>query len=259
MSPSDPTPTSDPLDPALGAGEGDVAARVRMFEQLCRVQLEFALRMQISLAEARAAFDRASMCVHETPYRLSEAIKFQTLLKVSDILGLWYRDPAWLEEDGLPAPLPLEGRRSFATLVAEFLPGFAPAAIAQELIQIEILIQGADGLVVPRRRVAGGPAFHGWMLDRIPALSRGLFGTLSHNVTAKLTGTQTHCERGTMLKVPVSRVSAFLAETKRRAQQLINDMDEWGDQQVREAPAEPRLHLGVQVFSHGEHTPEAGA
>ena len=225
--------------------------RLRTLEQLSRVYLEFAQDMQVSREEARLAFERAANSIEDKPYRLSEAVEFQTLVQISEILGLWYRDPRWVDEDGLPSPLPLLGRRSFATLISPYLPQFAPDKIAEELVRTDILIRNADGTLSPRRIIAGGPAPHAWMLDRIPAVVRALFGTLGHNVQSVQTGESTWCERGTTIKIPASLLLAFDQKVRSTGQAFLNGIDEWVAIEMRDMPADtPLVQVSVQVFSY---------
>jgi hypothetical protein len=53
--------------------------------------------------------------VERSPYRLNQAVEFQTMSCISEILGAWYEDPSFLDGHGEPSALPLEGARSFTT------------------------------------------------------------------------------------------------------------------------------------------------
>lgn len=222
-----------------------------MLEQLSRVYLEFSQDMQVSRDEARLAFERAASSIEAKPYRLSEAVEFQTLVQISEILGQWYRDPRWVDEDGLPSPLPLLGRRSFATLINPYLPQFAPEKIAEELVRTDIVIRHPDGTLSPRRIIAGGPEPHAWMLDRIPAIVRALFGTLGHNVESVRSGESTWCERGTTVKVPAHLIPALDQKVRSTGQAFLNGVDEWVATEMRNVPTDtPLLQVSVQVFSY---------
>src|SRR5271170_4653620 len=57
----------------------DLEDRERMFEQIYRVILEFAHDFDLNAQSARRAFQKAERSVAKSPYRLSEAVRYQTL------------------------------------------------------------------------------------------------------------------------------------------------------------------------------------
>src|SRR5450631_879090 len=76
----------------------DFDDRVRMLEQIFRVVFEFAQDFDLNTQSARRAFQRAARSVVMSPYRLSEAVRYQTLHHIAEILDAWYREPAFLNE-----------------------------------------------------------------------------------------------------------------------------------------------------------------
>ena len=78
----------------------DLDDRERMLEQIYRVIFEFAHDFDLNTQSARRAFQKAERSVGEVPYRLREAVRYQTLHHISEILDAWYREPAFLNEHG---------------------------------------------------------------------------------------------------------------------------------------------------------------
>src|SRR5271154_6383883 len=164
----------------------DLEDRERMLEQIYRVIFEFARDFNLNKQSARRAFQKAEKAVVRSPYRLSEAVRFQTLHRIADILDTWHREPAFLKENGDPRPLPLVGLKSFSTLARRFLPGFSPRDIADILITERLLERDSQGCVFPLGRAARFASKSTLMMDRVPVLLHTLFSTLRHN--ARSTG-----------------------------------------------------------------------
>jgi Family of unknown function (DUF6502) len=227
-----------------------------MLEQIYRVIFEFAHDFGLKTASARRAFQKAEKSVVRSPYRLQEAIRYQTLRQISEILGAWYREPALLDEQGGPRPLPLAGAKSFATLAHRFLPRFDSRDIANILITERLLRRDPKGNVVPMQRAARFAGNSTLMLDRIPALLHDFTSTLRHNVRSQGRSSSTRCERGTTIdRLPVEAIPAFNEYVKKLAHTLLYQTDTWGSQ--RQAPEgikdQRRLaRVGIEVFAYVE-------
>jgi hypothetical protein len=238
----------------------DLEDRERMLEQIYRVIFEFARDFNLNKQSARRAFQKAERTVVRSPYRLSEAVRFQTLHQIGGILGTWHREPAFLKENGDPRPLPLVGLKSFSTLARRFLPGFSPRDIADILITEGLLERDSHGCVFPLTRAARFASNSPLMMDRVPALLHALFSTLRHD--ARWTGhpSNMRCERGTLIdRLPVEAIPAFNDYVRQLAYTLLNQTDAWAGQ--RQAPQGVRsrqrlAQVGVEVFAYVEHKNE---
>ena len=230
-----------------------------MLEQMYRVILEFARDYGVNTPSARRAFQKAEQSVRKSPYRLSEAVRYQTLRQISEILGAWYREPAFLNENGDPSPLPIGGVKSFSVLARRFLPRFDPREIANVLISEHLLQRNPNGEVVPLRRSARFASNSTMMLDRVPALLHVLLSTLRHNARQTEQPTSTRCERGTSIdRLPVESIPAFNAYVKKLAHTLLHQTDTWGSQRQSVESQGSRQQLarvGVQVFAYVETEP----
>jgi hypothetical protein len=235
----------------------DLEDRERMLEQIYRVIFEFAHDFGVKTPSARRAFQKAEKSVLKSPYRLREAVRYQTLQQISEILGAWYREPAFLNEHGDPRPLPLAGVKSFAALARRFLPRFNPRDIADILISERLLQRDPQGDVVPLRRAARFASNSTLMLDRVPALLHALSSTLRHNARPLRRSASTRCERGTLIdRLPAEEIPAFNDYVKKLAHTLLNQTDTWASQ--RQAPENGKsrrqlARVGVEVFAYVEN------
>ena len=234
----------------------DYDDRVRMLEQIYRVVFEFAQDFDLNTQSARRAFQRAARSVAKSPYRLSEAVRYQTLHHIAEILDAWYREPAFLNEQGDPRALPLAGPKSFSTLARRFLPRFNPREIADILVTERLLERDSTGGVVPLRRSARFAGKSALMMDRVPALVHALFSTLRHNARSSGPPPNMRCERGTMIdRLPVEQIPEFNEYVRKLAYTLLNQTDGWASQrQVPEGIKSRRrlARVGVEVFAYVE-------
>ena len=226
-----------------------------MLEQIYRVVVEFADDFGINRLATHRCFLKAEKSVTRSPYRLHQAVEFQTMLRISEILSAWYQEPAFLYENGEPRSLPLVGAKSFTTLVSRFLPQFKPDNIAEILVSERVLRRGAQGELTPLRRTVSFTKPGAMMLDRVPVILQCLLSTIRHNVN-----TQGHhgtrCERLiTLDRLPVAAIPAFNEQVKKLAQSLSNQMENWAN--PRQLPERSRSHkrmarVGVEVFAYVE-------
>jgi uncharacterized protein DUF6502 len=227
--------------------------RERMLEQIFRVMVEFAEDFGIDRNSTRRLFSKAEKSVARSPYRLHQAADFQTMLRISEILGAWYQEPAFVDENGNPRALPLQGAKSFATLVTRFLPRFKPDDIADILIAERVLKRDAHGGLVPMRRTVIFTQPGPMMLDRVPVIVQGLLSTIRHNANSD--GRRaTRCERlVTLDRLPVEALPVFNDHIKKLAQSLLNQMDTWANHHQLPDGATSRkktARVGVEVFAY---------
>lgn len=231
--------------------------RLRMFEQLVRATLEFGIEQGLTETQRRRSIKAAQAALRRAPYRLKEAEQFNVLQQISELLGAWYRDPHYLEEGGKPRALPLTGPHSFATLAQRFLPQVRTDTLAPVLIAEKLLTVERGQRVLPSRRAAAFRSSNALMLDRMPVLTKGLFGTMAHNSSPEAEKTGTRCERGThVAELPLALVPLFNETVKRLAQDLLDHTDAWAHARTPKPGIRrrsPTARVGVEVFSYVEN------
>ena len=227
--------------------------RLRMAEQLLSVILAFAKDQGLSRAQCRRACRNAQANIDRHRIEPGTGVRFAALLQISDILAIWYRDPAFLDKTGRPRALSLSGTDSFATLAKRFLPEFDPSEVASILIAEQLLQRRPNRRVAPKRRAAVFATLNPMMLERIPVLVKGLVSTFGHNADRAARKSGTRCDQSTHLaRLPVELLPAFNAHVKRLAQVLLDSADSWAQPRLLspESPAGlPTANVGVEVFS----------
>ena len=229
--------------------------RLRTVEQLLSVVTGFARDQGLSRAECRRICEKALAArAHTTPAaRSAPGVRFATLMRIADLLEVWYRDPQYLDGAGRPKPLSPDGAGGFAPLCRRFLPEYEPAEVLSVLIAERLLERRARGAVAPRRRTAAFATLNPMLLERLPVLVKGLVDTLAHNTDARARRSGTRCDRSTHLaSLPVSQLPAFHAHVKRLAQVLLDRTDAWAKPRLHTGAAQrspATAHVGVEVFS----------
>ena len=227
--------------------------RLRMAEQLLSVILAFAKDQGLSRAQCRRACQNAQANIDRHRIEPGAGVRFAALLQISDILAVWYRDPAFLDKTGRPRALSLSGTDSFATLAKRFLPEFEPSEVASTLIAEQLLQRRPNRRVAPKHRAAVFATLNPMMLERIPVLVKGLVSTFGHNAEPAARKSGTRCDQSTHLaRLPLELLPAFNAHVKRLAQVLLDSADSWAQPRLLspESPASlPTANVGVEVFS----------
>ena len=71
------------------------------------------------------------------------------------VIAAWMADRRYVDERGLPRPLPMRGRSSFATLVKEFAGDVPPRAVLEELRRLHVVREGHGRMnLIGARRVS---------------------------------------------------------------------------------------------------------
>ena len=185
----------------------------------------------------------------------AEQGQFSVFRQISEILNSWHTDPAFIDDAGQPSALRIAGEHSFSTLAKRHCPTLDPQALAQRLAEEQVLVRAETGLLKPRRRTVSFGSFNSLMLDRVPALQRAMLATIAHNLNPITRALGTHCERGAMIEdLPVALVPAFTQVAKDLAQRMIDDIDNWGNNQKaqHQDPNTPRTCAGVTIFSFAD-------
>ena len=242
-------------------GQASLADHEQMLNEIFRVILEFSRNSGVSHDRAARVFAHARRTVDKTPYRLSDALHFEIMTRIGDVLKAWYTEPEYLDARGVPAPLPLSGARSVERLIRRFMPKVDARDTVRWLIAEGVFRQHAQGRLLPTRRMISFTQANAMILDRIPLLLQGLLSTFSHNFEVKVKGGETRCEHSlTLDQFPLKEVPRFSREVKRLVPMLLDQLESWAAPYLRaaERKSQKTARVGVEVFGYvEEHAPRA--
>ena len=181
--------------------------------------------------------------------------------KAARVLSGWHHDAAFLDGDGHPRVLPLEGEgATFAELVRRYGGGDIPAgALLKELQLARAVERDADGNVraltrvyLPRRMDEGQIRLWGSVLQDVGA-------TLEHNLTRDAKTAPRFERRALSVLVDKSAVPAFKQFLEREGQAFLEKVDAWLTaaeipEQGTASAAAQRIGLGLYWIQSGEAT-----
>jgi uncharacterized protein DUF6502 len=178
--------------------------------------------------------------------------------KGSLVLSAWHQDPDFLEANGQPAPLPLEGEKvSFAALLRRCGAGdVRPSTLLKELLAAQSVRQRPDGRLEPLKR-----SYIPQSMDEQLVLLWGkrmtdLARTSGHNLTCSPDG-PTRFERAAVSDhVDASALPEFRRFLEQEGQAFLERVDAWlTEHQARNGePDEARapIRLGAGLYHIGD-------
>lgn len=165
------------------------------------------------------------------------------------VLTAWSRDPIFLNPDGSPAPLPLQGEpRSFTTLVRRYSGDMPVRAVLDEALRVGA-VAWLGGEIHLAERGAYIPK-HG-EIEKLAILGAdvaGMVRTIEHNLERGADDPR-YQRRVLYDDFPASQVAAFRAVSASQAQALLESLDRWlAEHEQFGQPGEPTVRLGMGLF-----------
>ena len=202
----------------------------------------------LSRTMVRAALDEAyQKAALEEPTKGLDSLRHLSRL----LLG-WYVDERFLDENGQPAALDVEGREGqvgFDTLYKDYSGKLAPSsAMLKELIEVGSVEQLPDGRVVARSRQYIPRRADAANLERICQVINDLANTGSHNLHRRSSEDRRFERIATNQKVPASKEKEFHAFLEQEGQQFLDNVDNWLSNMERGHEEEPSRRIGVGVY-----------
>lgn len=171
--------------------------------------------------------------------------------RAARVIAGWVRDEEFVDANGDPASLPLEGKRSFGTLVKRYSGDVPARAVLDELLRVGAVERTAEGRVqllsrayVPRTSD----------LDKISILGTDvadLIATIDHNLQQG--ERDPYFQRKVMYdNLPQEAIPAFRELSAEHAQKLVEKMDKWLARNDRDitpsAHGTGRKRAGIGIF-----------
>lgn len=171
--------------------------------------------------------------------------------RAARVLTAWLRDADFLDPQGDPLPLELEGEKGFATLVKRHSGDMPTRAVLDELLRVGAVERLADGRVALLARGYVPRQGAGEMVDMLGADVADLIETIDHNLHQA--DQAPRFQRKVMYRgVPVHALPAFRALSARQAQALLEQLDQWLQQADNDQPpgtdAQPVARVGMGIY-----------
>jgi hypothetical protein len=170
--------------------------------------------------------------------------------EASHVLTLWFTEATYLDPDGKPRPLPLDGgSMSVASLVRSVDPQLDPREVVEYLVRTGTVHRhGAH--YVPRKRGVllrgvGGPDYF-----RTLRVLKNMLGTLQHNVQPKGTTPGRFEFFVENPNFPVSQLEKLDAYVRSLGEEMLPRIDLYMRQREKDRqPGEPTVRVGIGVYA----------
>lgn len=169
--------------------------------------------------------------------------------RAGQVVARWFVDPTFLDKKGDPLDLPFaEGSPNFSDLVKKHSGDMYPRAVADELRRLGMIEEENGCLRMTHRGYvpANDPAM---VIDILGLDTAAFIETIDHNIEAEADAKlmQMHA---VSYSLPEDEVEEFLRESRRGAQQLIENTADWlGRRELEEdeqtAVRQRKVGLGV--------------
>lgn len=208
------------------------------------------------------AFDRALAATHSKPDPNQRQV-LRELPGAAHLVTLWCSSPDYVDERGVPRPLPARGaRRSIEALARSVDPSLDVDESLRYLLRTQTLRKAGRNFALNRRWVhlRGVPAYaHAHSIRSL----NGMLQTLEHNLAAETD--DSWFERGAEnQRFPVSQLAAFERWMQREGQAWLRKADLFMQRSAAQCdPTEPTvwLRVGIVRYQHdspGETLPASG-
>lgn len=237
------------------------------FEDLARrVYVEVAMK-DFSIEGKKPSISRASILSGLTRKEVRRLLELNTrpenpaqgerYNRASRVLTGWVRDPDFLDGDGEPIPLAIEGTHGFAALVRRHSGDMPARAVLDELLRVGA-VRWQDGQHVALQTRAYVPARSAPdKLDILGVDVAELVATIDHNI--QFGDLDPRFQRKVMYEaIPDSALPAFRKLSATQAQALLERLDAWL-QTHDSAPdcaeaGEPCSRVGLGIYYYEEPT-----
>lgn len=236
-----------PAEPA----ESFDSLAVEAIERVVRVLV----RRGVTRKTIERGFRRAWRRIPKSAYE-SGARTERELLDVSHVLSFWFVDPMYVDANGEPLHLSVEGPApSLSTLVQHVDPALKVDQVLEQLLKFDAVRKVGDRYAARSRALAlrgtGAPT-HAHSLRGL----LGLLQTLEHNVAPKSKAPAWFEYFAENPRFPVSAREDFDAAFRPVAMRFLGDWDSRMLTNQRKAkPGEPTVRIGVGVYRYEEESP----
>ena len=174
------------------------------------------------------------------------------------VISGWVNDADFLDSDGEPIELPLDGDRSFAELVRRYSGDIPAAAMLMVLREAQCVVDSDSRL----RLVTHAYIPRNDPVDKLNILGTDtaeLLSTIDHNLTVAADKLWYQRKVSTHQLHPQA-LDAFRALAADRAQALLEELDAWLSEHEETDPERERCYvaLGAFYFERGEDTGHPG-
>ncbi len=154
--------------------------------------------------------------------------------RAARVIAAWRREHEFLDADGKPAPLSMEGQgATFSELVKRFSGNVPPRAVLDELVHVGAVAQAVDGRVSLLSRAYIPKDYDSHKINILGTDVKHLLSTINHNLSPDLT-TPVFQRKVSYDNLPDEILEEFHRQFSQKAQKLLESADTWLSQHDRD-------------------------
>lgn len=146
--------------------------------------------------------------------------------RAARVLTGWIRDPDFLNRNGQPRALEIDGEAGFAALVRRHSGDVPARAVLDELLRVGAVVQRADGRLAAVARAYVPQRGEAEKLDILGTDVAGLIDTIDHNLQHGATDPRFQ-RKVSYRSIAADHLPAFRELSATHAQSLLEELDRW--------------------------------
>lgn len=164
------------------------------------------------------------------------------------VISGWTRDPAFLDSDGNPLPLPFDGREgSFSDLVRRYSGDIPPRAVLDELLRVGLAERGEDALIRLVARAYVPRAGTAEKLSILGVEAADLLGTIDHNIHAE--GEEPLFQRKVCYyRFPARHLPELRELARKRSQGVLEELNRWMGEHDDAGAGDEVRRAGLSIY-----------
>jgi len=187
----------------------------------------------------------------------SESVPKGYQSRASQILAAWHHDPEFLDAQGQPAALVVEGEAaSFSELMRRYAPALPVVAMIKELRSAGAIDEDSDGRLKPLTRAYVPVGLPVERLRLWASVLSDVANTIDHNFSRAPDVPAKFERRALSLNIDPEALPEFRRLLEREGQAMLERIDDWlSAHEVADAKGSDALRLGVGIYHIEDRRP----
>lgn len=171
----------------------------------------------------------------------------ETINHGARVLSGWHQDPAFLDRNGKPRLLPLQGDRSFEALIKKYAPDIPPTAMLKELRHVGAIRETPTGRIRAMARNFIPASLDPDSIARTGSVIYDIGNSLAHNYLDDRKRPRFE-RRATNFRVKRSAKRAFQEHLGVKGMEFLEEIDSWLSAHEASDADEKTIRLGTGVY-----------
>jgi hypothetical protein len=172
--------------------------------------------------------------------------------RLGSVLRSWHRDAKYLTFDGLPRPLPLQGRAGLKTLVRTYYPKTKFETVFNRLVETSLIRKTDANEWIPSSKTARISQLSHETLEHLSEGVARYVETVTKNVTAQREQDVLFERSCKVTRLPATEFNAFREYVSQQALAFLMSVDDWLESRNSRLPKTQRrlCTAGVYTFAY---------